>query len=122
MGDDHTSLVCCAFENIDIGPANQPFLPGRPQITTACAESVDDVRSDVLVWKQGKVERLHAVILSSQVCSPLSTSAAYRNAAARLSSAIWGLRVVNMPLGSSLLALAERPAWKHVATDVWSVA
>lgn len=33
--------------------------------------------TDVLVDEKGEVERLHAVILNSQVCSPFSASAAY---------------------------------------------
>jgi hypothetical protein len=53
------------------------------QIAAARSEAFNDVRSDVHVCLEGEVERLHAVILSSQVCSPLSTSAASRNAAAR---------------------------------------
>jgi len=29
MGDDDTALIRCAFQNIDIRPTNQLFVPGR---------------------------------------------------------------------------------------------
>ena len=49
MGDDDATLVGCAFENIDIWPTNQLFVPGRAQITAALSKARDDVWSDVLV-------------------------------------------------------------------------
>ena len=82
MGHDDATLIGRAFEKFTIRSTNQSFVPGGSQVTAAHPKACDDVRSDVLVRKEGKVERLHAVMLSSQVCSPLSTSAAYPNAAA----------------------------------------
>ena len=64
-------------------PTEQMFIAVATDITAADSEPLDDVRNDVLVCEEGEIERLHAVILSSQMCSPLSASAAYRNAAAR---------------------------------------
>jgi hypothetical protein len=49
MGDDDTTLVGCAFENIDIRPTNQLFVPGRAQITAARSKARGDIWSDVLV-------------------------------------------------------------------------
>ena len=49
MGDDDATLVGCAFENVDIRPANQLFVPGCAQIAAACSKARDDVWSDVLV-------------------------------------------------------------------------
>src|SRR3954469_5405709 len=48
MGHDHTTLVGSAFENVDIRPANQLFVPRRPQITAARSKALSDVWSDVL--------------------------------------------------------------------------
>jgi hypothetical protein len=86
MRNDDASLTRCAFENLNIRSTNQAFFRGRAQVAAARSEAFDDVWTDVLVCQEGEVERLHAVILNSQVCSPLSTSAAYRNAAARPSA------------------------------------
>jgi len=82
MGDDDATLIRRAFEKLAIRSANQPFVPSGSQVTAAHPKACDNVWSDVLVRKERKVERLHAVMLSSQVRSPLSTSAAYPNAAA----------------------------------------
>ena len=49
VGDDDSTLIGCAFENIDIRPTNQLFVPGRAQIAAAYAKARDDVWSDVLV-------------------------------------------------------------------------
>ena len=49
MGDDDTTLVGCAFENVDIRPANQLFVPDRAQIAAARSKTLNDVWSDVLV-------------------------------------------------------------------------
>jgi hypothetical protein len=49
MGDDHSPLIGCTFENIDIRPANQSFVPSRAQIAAARSKARDDVWSDVLV-------------------------------------------------------------------------
>jgi hypothetical protein len=49
VGDDHATLTGRAFENIDVRSTNELFVPRRAQIAAARAESVDDVRSDVLV-------------------------------------------------------------------------
>jgi hypothetical protein len=49
MGDDYTTPAGCAFENVDIRPANQLFVPGRAQIATTRSKARDDVWSDVLV-------------------------------------------------------------------------
>ena len=66
-----------------VAPPEQMFVTGAADITAADSEPLDDVRNDVFVCEEWEIERLHAVILSSHVCSPLSASAAYRNAAAR---------------------------------------
>jgi hypothetical protein len=71
------------FKEICIGPTEQLFIAGAADITAADSQPLDDVRNDVFVCEVGEIERLHAVILNSHVCSPLSASAAYRNAAAR---------------------------------------
>lgn len=83
MRDDDTALSSRTFEYLDIWPANQLFLADGSKVETSCPQASDDVRSDVLVCQEREVERRHAVMLSSQVCSPFSASAAYRNAAAR---------------------------------------
>jgi hypothetical protein len=74
-GDDAT-LTRGAFETLRVRPAEQSFLRGRAQIAAARSKTLNNVRSDVLVGKEGEIERLHAVILSSHVCSPFITSAA----------------------------------------------
>jgi hypothetical protein len=81
--DDDPALTCGVFEEVCIGPTEQMFIAGAADITAADSEPLDDVRNDVFVCEEGEIERLHAVILSSHVCSPLSASAAYWNAAAR---------------------------------------
>ncbi len=81
--DDDPVLTCGVFEEVCIGPTEQMFIAGAADITAADSQPVDDVRNDVFVCEEREIERLHAVILSSHVCSPLSASAAYRNAAAR---------------------------------------
>ena len=53
------------------------FFGSGPQVEASRSQAFNNVRTDVLVDEEGKVERLHAVILNSQVCSPLSASAAY---------------------------------------------
>jgi hypothetical protein len=70
-------------------------LQGRPTVWQDRPRQVDQrlhrVRAVAespfaLEWEgfgRREVERRHAVILSSQVCSPFSASAAYRKAAAR---------------------------------------
>ncbi len=53
------------------------FLGSCADVAAAYSETGDDIWADILVGEQGALERLHAVILNSQVCSPLSASAAY---------------------------------------------
>lgn len=48
-GNDDTTLTGCAFENVNIRPTNQLFVPGGAQITAARSQARDDVWSDVLV-------------------------------------------------------------------------
>lgn len=43
MGDDDTTLTGCAFENLDIWPANQLCVPGRAQAAAAHWTPCDDV-------------------------------------------------------------------------------
>lgn len=76
-------VALCTGGGLHCAPTEQMFVAGATDITAADSEPLDDVRNDVLVCEEGEIERLHAVILSSHVCSPLSASAAYRNAAAR---------------------------------------
>ena len=83
MRDDDTALSSGTFEHLDVWPANQLFVPYGSKVETSRLQASDDVRSDVLVCQEREVERRHAVMLSSQVCSPFNASAAYRNAAAR---------------------------------------
>jgi hypothetical protein len=83
VGEDDAPLRGGAFEYFDVRPANQLFVPRRSKVETSCSKTSDDVGGDVFVCQQREVERRHAVILSSQVCSPFSASAAYRKAAAR---------------------------------------
>lgn len=83
MRDDNPVLTCGVFEEVCIATTEQMFIAGAADITAADSQPLDDVRNDVLVCEKREIERLHAVILSSHVCSPLSTSAAYWNAAAR---------------------------------------
>lgn len=77
VGDDDASLPCCSFENLSVRSTNQPFFGSGPQVEASRSKAFNNVRTDVLVDEEGKVERLHAVILNSQVCSPFSASAAY---------------------------------------------
>ena len=89
MGDDYPPLAVRAFEQLRIALTDQPFLGGRAHVAAASSEAVDDCWRDVLVCKEGKIERFHTDVLSSHTCSPLSTSAAYRKAAARPSRVSW---------------------------------
>ena len=83
MRDDDATLADRQFENVYIRPASELLFVGGANVAAARPKAFDHVWSDVVVGKKREVERFHAVILSSQVCSPLSTSAAYRKAAAR---------------------------------------
>lgn len=49
MGDDDATLVGRAFEDVNIPPTNQLFVPGCAQITSALSKARDDGWSDVLV-------------------------------------------------------------------------
>lgn len=86
MREDDASLGDSSPENVSIRSANESFLGCCVHATAARSKTSDDIGSDVLIGKKRILERLHAVIFSSQVCSPLSTPAAYRKAAARPSS------------------------------------
>lgn len=81
MCDDDAALACGTFEHIEVRLADQLLVPGGSQIVASSAEASNNLWSDVLVCQEREVERRHAVILNSQVCSPFSASAAYRNAA-----------------------------------------
>ena len=70
--------------------SGKPLVNDGPNVAAAFLETRYYARADVLVSQEGKRERLHAVILSSQVCSPLSASAAYWNAAAKPSAVSCG--------------------------------
>ena len=83
VGEDDTPLCGGAFEYFDVRPANQLFILCGSKVETSGAQTNDDVGSDVFVCQQREVERRHAVIFSSQVCSPFSASAAHRKAALR---------------------------------------
>ena len=84
--DNDPVLTRGVFEELCIASTEQMFVAGAADIATADSQPLDDVRNDVFVCEEWKIERLHAVILNSQVCSPLSASAAYRNAAAKPSA------------------------------------
>lgn len=75
-----------ALEDFSVRPAHESLLVDGAYLSATAAEAEHHVRSQILVGKQRKLERLHAVVLSSQTCSPFSTAAAYRNAAARPSA------------------------------------
>jgi hypothetical protein len=77
MGYDDAALRRRPFKNLSIRSTNQMFFGGRVNIAAATSEAFDNVWTDVLVHEKGKIERVHAVIRNSQVCSPFSASAAY---------------------------------------------
>ena len=81
--DDDPVLTRGVFEELRIASTEQMFVAGTADVAAADSQPLDDGRNDVFVCEEGEIERLHAVILSSHVCSPLSASAAYRNAAAK---------------------------------------
>ena len=83
MRNDDASLTRCAFENLNIRSTYQLVFPRAVRRSQPRARRPSTTSGTSSLCQEGEVERLHAVILSSQVCSPLSTSAAYRNAAAR---------------------------------------
>lgn len=85
MRHDDAPLGSRAFENFYIWSTNELFLVGCPHVAVAGSKAFDDVWADVFIGEKRELERLHAVIFSSQVRSPLRTPAAYRNAAARFS-------------------------------------
>ena len=72
----------CALENILVRRPDESLVHDRPDIAAAGSKTRNDVRADVLVSEKWILKRLHAVILSSQVCSPFSAWAAYWKAAA----------------------------------------
>ena len=76
VSDDHALLTGGALQDLGIGATNQLLIPRRPHVTPAVAQSCDNLRPDVLVCQERKVERSHAVMLNSQRCSPFSASAA----------------------------------------------
>jgi len=77
MCEDDASLVSRTFENLNVRSTNQVLFPRGAQIAAARSEAFNDVWTDVLVCQEGEIERFHAVMLSSHVRSPFSTSAAY---------------------------------------------
>ena len=46
VGEDDSTLIGSAFENIGIRPTNRLFVPGRAQIAAAYAKARDDVRAE----------------------------------------------------------------------------
>ena len=76
VGDDDAALRNGAFENYPIRLADEPFVGHCPHITAARSETSHHLRADVFIGQKRVLERLHAVIFSSQVCSPLRASAA----------------------------------------------
>ena len=77
VGDDHSPLTGCSIENLSVRSTNQPLLSSGAHVESPHSKAFNNARTDVLVDEKRKVERLHAVILNSQVCSPFSASAAY---------------------------------------------
>jgi hypothetical protein len=82
VGDDDPVLRRGTIEHSTISAADQPLLLDGSDVATPRAQAVDRRRGNVLVAEQRETEQLHAVVFSSQTCSPLRTLAAYRNAAA----------------------------------------
>jgi len=76
VSNDHAPLARRTFENVNVWTANQLLVPCGAHIAAPFAEARYDIGSDVLVREEGEVEGLHARMFSSQVCSPLSASAA----------------------------------------------
>lgn len=74
MCNDDAALADRPFENVYVRSANQSLFFGCAHVAAARSKAADDIGSDVLVGQSRVFERLHAVIFSSQVCSPLSCS------------------------------------------------
>jgi hypothetical protein len=70
VGHDDPVLARRVFEEVCIAPPEQMFITGALDITAADSQPLDDGRNDVFVCEEGEIEGLHAVILSSHVCSP----------------------------------------------------
>ena len=52
MGEDDAPLYGGAFEYFDVRPANQLFIPCGSKVETSCAQTGDNVGSDVFVGQQ----------------------------------------------------------------------
>jgi hypothetical protein len=74
--NDDAGLGSGAFEDGAISLADEPFVSYRPHITAARSETSHHFGADVFIGQKRVLERPHAVIFSSQVCSPLRASAA----------------------------------------------
>ena len=90
VGHNDSALLNGQRNHVLVRRSGEPLIDDRPNVAAAFLETRYDARADVLVSQDGERERLHAVILSSQVCSPLSARAAYWNAAARPSAVSCG--------------------------------
>lgn len=82
VGEYYPILGSRSIKNLPVRLPCQMLFSDGAHIAATCSKAADDIWSDVLVGKEGKVERLHAVVLRSQTCSPFSTLAAYWKAAA----------------------------------------
>ena len=89
VSDDDPALRGGALQDVTVCSSEQVLIVRRANVKSSRAKTGDDVRADVLVSEKGEVERFHALVVSSQTCSPLSTSAAKWNAAARPSGVSW---------------------------------
>ena len=70
--DNDAASLHGAVEDVFVRRANEAFVSHCLHVTSAISQASDNVRADVLIGEKRELERLHAVILSSQVCSPFS--------------------------------------------------
>jgi hypothetical protein len=88
---DHTTESASPPQDLDVGSAGQVLLVNGSNVPPETGESRDDLRSDILVSEERKVERpAHAGILTSQTTSFLRALAAYSSAARSPSAGKWG--------------------------------
>ncbi len=72
MRNNYASLRHGAFKHVFVSSTDEFLVSGCADVAAAIPKTGDNIRSDVLISEKGELERPHAVILNSQVCSPLS--------------------------------------------------
>jgi len=75
--DDDAALFRRSSEDLRVCAADHLFFGNTHNVAAPRAKACDDLWCDVLVGEQRKREGVHAVMLSSHVCSPLIACAAY---------------------------------------------